>query len=242
MIGAAVVVNEVDAKRWFGQLLPELTRFDVRVAWVLDSCSDETKKIVHEFPLTVGVKEMEGEVFKEKWRGHAVQPLRDAGCKWVILWDSDDTFAPNAPDIFRKTLENETRPVGYVRRVNIVTQDGKDYIRTDGPFKFGCGSTQVNRMILYNLGYDLKWMDDVTHGPYTFKDGLIVDERFQVEAYSVHWGLRDHDLRVQHKERWDFNYTKAIGRNPYGLWNLVLDDTITPTLEPYDDWILSQRT
>lgn len=237
MIGAAIVVNEEDAHKWFGQLLPELKRFDLPIAWILDKCSDETKKIVKEFPLTVGVKEIEEGTFREKWRQYAIEPLKAAGCKWVILWDADDTFTEEAPKIIKKTLETATGSVGYVRRLNIVTENGKDFIRVDGPFDQNNNGTQVNRMIIYNMGYTLRWMDDVTHGPYCFaEDNQVIDDRFQVEAHSIHWGLRDKELRLEHKRRWDENYTNAIGRNPYGLWNHVLDETITPVLVPLDEW------
>jgi hypothetical protein len=235
MIGAAIVVNEEDAVKWFGQLLPELKRFDLPVAWILDKCSEDTKKVVKEFPLTVGVKEMEGDTFREKWRGYAIPHLKAAKCKWVVLWDADDTFTPEAPKIIKETLETAKGSVGYVRRLNIVTENGKDFVRVDGPFDPSVNGTQVNRMIIFNMGYDLRWMDDVTHGPYCFDESnQVIDERFQIEAHSIHWGLRDLQLRQEHKERWDKNYTAAIGRNPYGLWNHVLDETITPVLEPYE--------
>jgi hypothetical protein len=238
MIGAIVVTNEVDAKRWFGQLLPELTRFDVKVAWILDHCSKETKQIVNDFPLTVGVKLRDGkeEIFREKWRQDGLEPLRKAGCKWALLWDTDDTFYGNAPDIIKKAVEGETRPAGLIRRISIWDVDGQQFVRVDGPFSPTGNGTQTNRAILYNLDYELIWMDNVTHGPHSFLNGEEVSGEFQVEAYSIHWGLKDHELRKEHKIRWDTNYTSAIGRNPYKLWDYTLDESITPEYIHFSEW------
>ena len=239
MIGAIVVVNEVDAQRWFPQLLPELTRFGVKVAWVLDHCSDATRATVEAHPGTVGVSthERDGELFLERWRQEGLAPLRAVGCNWAMLWDADDTFTHHAPGRIRAALEGETRGSAYVRRISIQREHGVDYVRTDGPFDPRKGGSQVNRVILFNLAYELRWMDNITHGAYTFKDGVHTQEVAQVEAYSVHWGLMDRELRESHKTRWDVNYPAACGRNPYGLWNYVLDPANTPRLYPLKSWL-----
>jgi len=42
------------------------------------------------------------------------------------------------------------------------------------------------------------------------------------DATAIHWGFYTKEIRERHRDLWDKNYTNAIGRNPYGIWEFSI--------------------
>ncbi len=58
-------------------------------------------------------------------------------------------------------------------------------------------------------------------------------KELRYDLVSLHWGLMTKRHRDEHRERWNKIYGEhSGGKNPYGLWDWVCDETITPTIKP----------
>ena len=212
-------VCEEDAG-WIDQYLAEAKRLGIRFAVHLDRCSEATKRKFFDDPRCAGVTENDdpSKEFDETHRSRAFRLCVNSGARWAFNWDIDETLDGDAPETMRRVLNGTGADLVVLRYVEL--WDDPRTERIDGSF-----APPKRRTKFLNLHNGV---------PYLFNSGIVNGpswpaERTVLEAGDrlacLHWGHLTRALRLRAKERWDRIYGRQCGRNPYGRWNDVLDET-----------------
>ena len=204
------------------QLLAEIGRLEVDVAWLANNCSEASKAKLGRFKRTVGIYSYDGP-FHNCLRQYPLDILKSAGYDWAIQWDADETWEPSAPKKLRKFLKDQA--LIQVRMAHAWEKNGKDYLTTDWA---------AERDRIYNLKYRWVYTQRVVAGA-TCLDGEV--EVSQVNLWMIHWGYSTDKKRQQHKVRWNLNHGNSVGKNPYGMWDTITQEGYEPKLEGFESFI-----
>jgi hypothetical protein len=214
-------------KEWIDSYLDEVRRLQMPFMIHFDRCSEETKRELINTKYCHGWSEQNDHKveFTEQHKQKAFDLVVDRDYQWAMAWDIDETWEKN---IDHDLEEIPRLKVDYVTTNWINVWNDSSKIRIDGSFGVG------KRVKFYNL-HGRRWRFDhpITNGCKLVDiDGKPLDNTTGIHypLTCLHWGLMTKELRLQHKERWDRIYSTAVGSNPYGFWNLALDESITPVL------------
>lgn len=202
-------------KQWTDQYLKEVERLEIPFAILLDRCSDETKaKFNH--PLCVARYEQNEDVeFTERLK-QKIFDLIPKEFEWALALDIDEVLEKDA-----KSKLNDLPDCDFIDFTWVNLWEDDKHLR------IGIGLGPRSRLKLYNLKNTWRWIDSVTNGAYIVKgDEIVRGEGKLIDVVCVHHGLKTKELRLKHKEKWDRIYTNAISRNPYKLWDVVLDESL----------------
>lgn len=218
-------VCEADAK-WLPQYLKEIERLQLPFVMYLDRCSEETKKLVKEHPNCVETYEQNDPSieFQENHKQRIFDKIPPVFL-WAMAWDVDEVWEKDALNKLIDLPEAD-----YLDAIWVNLWEDEKHLRINDGF----GPRPRTKFL--SLKREWKWTDPVTNGPNMFIDNRITEAKGEkIDLVCVHHGLMTEELRLEHKERWDRIYTKAIGRQPYKLWECALDKTITPQVidNPY---------
>jgi hypothetical protein len=147
---------------------------------------------------------------------------------WACAMDLDETWEPDFPGKVTKVL-NPKYDLVDVRWVNL--WGDTQHVRVDSPFD--C----CHRVKFMNLksGHVWYYRSKVTNGCYSNRRDAVTSGLQNL--LCLHWGFVTRQDRIEHKERWDRIYTKAVGKNPYGFWNLTCDESITPQVITLNEYL-----
>lgn len=229
-------VCEEDA-HWVYQFLGEMTRLSLPFAIHFDRCSNEIKTEVWRNHLLVGCTYQDDQRFE--FNELAKQPVLDLvasnGFDWAFAMDVDETFERDAEAKIR-----DMQIAGQVVRADLIdvhwrTLWGSEHFhRIDSPFDVG---HRTKGIYLRRPGVRWEFYHPVINGPRAIDmrgvplpENEVKTVRFDLNI--LHWGMMTEELREEHRERWDRIYSKAVGNNPYGFWNLACDKSIVPALAP----------
>jgi hypothetical protein len=176
-------------------------------------------------PLCVGT--INGtEIFNESSKRAAFHILLYKNFTWAASTDIDEIYEKGAKEKF-DLIDNSTECF-LIHNSWVNLWGDYQHVRTDGPFASGY-RCRINNLTPMREGkYKWEWTTRLTNGCILlYSNGVRVKDRLVPMGYSdlvcIHCGLMTHELRLQHKKRWDTVYTRAVGRNPYGIWNYALD-------------------
>ena len=202
-------------RTWIPQYLAEVERIGVWFCIHLDRCRPETKKYLVDHPACRGYTESRSDCkeFSESHKQGAMDLAARSGADWAMAWDIDETWEPEFRDKIRLL---DSSSMDYVKCPWLNLWGDVEHVRVDGPFEGGY------RVKFYNLkkGFIYKFTHHVINGPKCVNSSLT--ECTDLPIICIHHGMMTHELRVQHKERWDRIYTSWVGSNPYGIWNYSL--------------------
>lgn len=240
-VGAYVMICEKDAYL-LDSFFDNARMMDVDVAWQLDHCSDETKEKIKNFERTVYVKEEDNQPYLEKFRRNPFMALRSQGYTWAFHWDMDERWDISAKDKFYKDIdEADKNDCKSIRFPMYHAWDGR--LRIDTIFKPDTFGTQTMRERMYKCSVgDWNWLDPITVPPTFLIKGVPTDYKTHIgTAPIIHYGNDKKEMREFHKKRWDENYKRAVGRQPYGFWDYITDEKIEVTLADYKDYGLTKQ-
>lgn len=208
-ICAYTAVCEEDAC-WVHQYLDEAERLSMPFCVHLDRCSIHTRRLLTLHPLCRGETYGDGKEFRETDKQGVFDLAVKSGVDWVMAWDVDETWEPR----FADKVKRLDLAVDYVDCPWLNLWEDAGTVRIDGPFSEG------HRVKFYNTASTERWKfkSAVVNGP----SGPPSLRLGTASVVCIHHGLMTHELRVQHKARWDRIYSAAVGSNPYGIWNYSL--------------------
>lgn len=221
-------ICEADA-HWADQYLAEIERLQIPFFIYLDRCSEKTiHKLTNHPQCTGSVRQDDPSIeYNERAKQAILDMAVQAGYTWTIHWDSDETWEKDFSRKIDMVLDSDLHCV-TCRWVNL-WNDPK-HIRVDD--RFEVESRITGREKFYRLD-NVNWQfnSGIVYGP--SPDRLV--RRGAVDIACLHWGYMTRELRLEHKARWDHNYTKAVGHQPYGTWNYICDESRVPTIvsNPY---------
>lgn len=207
---------------WLPQYLAEAERLRMPFVMHFDRCSRATKDAARGSPFCVGSTEQNNPAieFTEQHKQRAFDKVADHRFDWAMAWDADEVYERDAPEKLA-ALEHADADCLDTRWLNL--WGDAQHVRVDGKWAEG------HRVKLYNLQGGRRWHFD---HPITNGAKLVgrVALTAKLDLVCLHHGLKTHELRVQHKERWDRIYSKALrgDPNPYKAWDYALDPSITP--------------
>ena len=216
-LGAAIPICEQDTA-YLGVLLPEIERMGMDVAWLANNCSTGTVERLRGFSRTVGVHEHHGS-YNNCLRNYPMEILKAKGCDWLVQWDADELWEPEAPERLRAAIKDQkaiTVRMGHIWGESVTTDWASERDR------------------LYNLKYPWIYTDKVIAG------ARLLDQEWTpevVDVWMIHYGYSTPELRKSHKIRWDLNHGHSVGKNPYGQWNTINQENYTPNLVEYSEFI-----
>lgn len=225
-----LTICEEDA-HWIPQYLAGMERMDLPFGVYFDRCSGDTKRRLTDHPLCLASVSQDDPAieYDEMAKQNAFDALLKHRPRWIIYTDSDELWERDAPAKFSELLKMKC---DYARGFWVNCWDDLEHVRVDTIF---CGAKRVK---FYNVQDNRRWRFDhkITNGAKLIGgDGLPTPyaKKGETDIVCLHTGLMTHELRVQHKARWDRIYTAAVGANPYGFWNYCLDyETYPPKIEP----------
>ena len=224
---------------WVPQYLAEAKRLGLHYGVYMDRCRPEDDVCLEEMAknhLCVGVTMRSPRrrgllaEFRETDQQYVLDLVRDYrwgqyhkfGFRWALSWDTDETFERDAAG---KLLELGRRNDVCLKLPFVVAWDESSRIRVNSPFSTG----EAWKHAAYNLGTGGAWrfVDAAVKGPKLYPRGRRRGPaRVEAECFNlmkIHWGYMTEELRRFHKERWDRIYGAVVGKNPYGLWDFLLD-------------------
>lgn len=216
LVCAYMSICEEDAC-WIPQFLKEAERLRMPFAVNFDRCSMDTKYALRRHNLCVGfVSQDDPEVeFRETHKQGVFDLAVSSGVKWVMAWDVDETYEEGAALKLKEGLAGIAAEQVQVTWLNL--WGDKEHVRVDGPFAY------VPRVKLYTTARRWTFTHPITNGPKPVGGGPLLG---RIDLTCLHHGLMTEELRRLHKARWDRIYTKAVGANPYGIWNYALDGSV----------------
>lgn len=170
--------------------------------------------------------------FTEQHKQAVFNASAESGFDWLMAWDIDETYEREAPTKLSAIRDHINHfDLLQVRWLNL--WEDIYHIRMDGPF------LNSPRVKFYNVSAKAKsegvnWTFDhpITNGArmnrgrnHVYKQEVRM---MNTGLVCLHHGLMTKSLRLLHKERWDRVYSKAVGANPYGIWNYALDEENYP--------------
>lgn len=213
---------------WIDQYLAEAERLNLPFAMNFDRCSQQTKDRLANHPNCIAtVSQDRPEVeFTEDAKQAIFNRVVAAGFDIGMAWDVDETYEKDAPAKLEKIREMDF-DVLKVRWWNLWNDPSQ--IRCDGPFSDG----NRDKFFFLTGEYHWKFMTAIVNGPiaHTHRGSVHKNNLRWVKDYDfacLHWGMMTPEMRLQHKERWDRIYTRAVGKNPYGFWDYALDEVTYP--------------
>ncbi len=207
---------------WVDTYLAEIERLNLPFVIYFDRCNDTIKKALKKHPNCIGFYEQnENFEFQENHKQKIFDKIPKT-FRYALSWDIDEVWEKNAK------LDLPEADFLDVTWVNVWEDD--QHLRV------GDGFGPRSRTKFYNLKRKWTWLDPVTNGPVMFIDNERVDSPpTLIDLVCVHRGLMFQHLRILHKIRWDRVYKTAIGRQPYKLWDLAVDESVVPQIidNPY---------
>lgn len=207
---------------WMDQYLGEAERLSLPFVIHFDRWQGIDKGPVTEHPLCIGWTEQPDLriEFNEQHKQKALDLAWASGHRWALAWDVDEVWEVNAR---RKLDQIHWRGEDYLLARWLNCWDDRDHVRADEPF------LESVRVKLYRLDSGVRWFFDhpITNGAKQ-RPGDREPKAGMTDLICFHHGLMTHALRLQHKARWDRIYTAAVGGNPYGFWDRVLDTVNHP--------------
>lgn len=227
-IAAYTSICEEDAY-WLEQYLAEAERLALPFAMNLDRCSLQTKRRVQNHILCIGTVEQNNPKieFDETHKQRVFDLVVTGGFSWAMAWDVDETYERDAK---RKLEEIVDLDADYIDIRWLNLWEDRYHIRVDPPFNAG------HRIKFYKLGtYPWKFTGKVTNGAKHMRGREPRLAKYNLVC--LHWGLMTKELRILHKDRWDRIYGKAVGKNPYGFWNMALDEENYPAVVAPNEYL-----
>lgn len=221
---------------WCRQYLNEAERLGVWFSLHLDRvdpCEPAVKEMLTN-RLCLGYTKQQNQSieFTEQHKQGVFDAAAECGFDWLMAWDIDETFEREAPIKLAALRDHiDHYDILQVRWANL--WDDVFHVRTDGPF------TDSFRVKFYNVSERIKsagirWVFDhpITNGARMTKNGKPCQKDdiniLNTGIACLHHGLMTRSLRLLHKNRWDRIYTKAVGANPYRIWQFALDEETYP--------------
>lgn len=244
-LGVFTSVCEEDA-RWVPQYLGEIERLGTPFAMHLDRCSPETKAVIISHPLCIGTTSQDDPKieYTEQHKQGPMDLLRISNrFSWALHWDIDEVWEKDAPKKLASVLALD---VDYAQVTWLNLWNDVEHIRIDGVFNY------PPRVKLYNLKGGRYWYFDhaITYGGKMLdlkkvKEGCRlrdcmmegVGKGFLTDITCLHHGNITRELREFHKARWDRIYSAAVGSNPLGFWNLLVDEVNHPPVVVRHDYL-----
>jgi hypothetical protein len=222
-IVASIPICEEDVG-YLPSLFTEIERMDVDASWVMNNCSPETVERIRSFSRTVWQREFNVS-FHNCLRNFSLEAV-ELSYDWLIQWDADETWEPDAPEKIRKMLSQKGNyGLVPVRMAHAWDKDGETYFTTDWA---------AERDRIYNMDKRYRWryLNRVTAGPTNLYGG---DERPKdpLNLWMLHWGYQTKEKRDFHKKRWDKLHGISMGKNPYGQWSTITQAGYEPHLIDY---------
>jgi hypothetical protein len=233
LVCAFTSLCEEDAS-WIDQYLAEIERLYIPFVINFDRCSQRTKERIGNHRLCIGTCNQDNPAmeFSEKSKQPVLNVIariaQEWGPTWALAWDIDETWERDAPEKFAKLFNQQAAVEGTdVLRTRWVNLWGDPmHIRVDPPFR------GVLREKLYRMAPRLAWkfVSSVTNGPrgYDLNDGSYSRQVSNTDIVCLHHGLMTHELRALHRDRWNRIYGRAIGKNPYQIWDCAFDPERCP--------------
>jgi len=230
MITAYTSICEEDAY-WIPQYLAEIERLCIPFAIHFDRCTVETKRKLEHHRYCIGKTEQNLPMkwFNEMHKQGIFDTVQKSGVSWAVAWDIDETWEKDAPAKLR-LVEQSTADYITCKWVNL--WNDPQHIRIDGSFGQG------HRVKFYNLRSGRWYFDNaITNGAKLLDaKGEVIVEEFtgqkikleRLDLVCLHWGMMTLQLRIEHKDRWDRIYGRAVGTNPYGFWDMALNEVDYP--------------
>lgn len=237
-IGAYVMFCEEDTK-WLDGFFKNAEMVGVDIAWQLDNCSEETVKKIKEFKHTVWIKE-ETEPFLECFRRNPFNALKELGYDWAFHWDIDERWDISSD--LQKDFDDADKK-GAVSVFFPMFTAWDDKLRVDTIFKPHTHQSQTLRQRAYKTSENWVWRGKIVVSPYLIQDGenYLAYKRHYGNSPMVHYGCVSKEIREHHKERWDKNYTRAVGNQPYDFWKYINDEEVEVELADYKDFNLTKE-
>lgn len=234
-ICAFTAVCEEDAF-WLPQYLREARRTGIPFVMHFDRCSEETKDLVKASQMCMGHTEQNRpEVeFDERHKQEPFDAVARLKFDWAMAWDVDETWMGNIRNVL---VELVLLDVDWINFNWINLWENVSQHRAD---------VWGHRDKMFNLqaGRQWKYCSPIVNGPKLLgSNGQPLNGGTHAQRRDVvcfHHGMMTHELRVQHKARWDRIYGRTIyNGNPYGFWNMMLDyDGHPPKIEPVpQEWL-----
>lgn len=200
---------------WADQYLAEIDRLDLPFAVHFDRCSQATVGRFISHPRCLGhTRQDDPKVdYTERDKQGSFDIVAAAGFQWALQLDSDETLERQAPVKLWQTLDDyhDADCIG-LRYVSL--WETPQQIRVDGPFSSGY------HVKLYHLqGRGWTFRQPTVNGAYINSPHY---KEVKAPLVCLNWGAMTHELRIQHKSRWDRIYTRLAGKNPYGFWDYSL--------------------
>jgi len=237
-IGAYVMFCEEDTI-WLDDFLVNAEMIDVDIAWQLDHCSDKTKQKIKDFKNTVWIKE-ETEPYLESFRQNPFYALKELGYKWAFHWDIDERWdiSANLQQDFKDAEEKGAKVIQFP----MFTAWGNK-LRVDSIFNPKKSHSQTLRERAYYTQEDWRWRDKIIVSPFHFIKGKVdkAYKRHYGKSVIVHYGYSTEELREHHKKRWNDNYTRAVGKQPYDFWDYITNPEIEVELADYKQFNLTKK-
>ena len=259
-ICAFTAICQEDVHRWGDQYIAEAERWQLPFVMHFDRCSPGTVARLTGHPLCVGTTEQpdRGIPFNETHKQAALDLVRARGFRWALALDADETLADDAPAKLADVAERCRADYVLCRWVNLWGDVA--HVRVDGRFAYDVRpklfSLRSGFVWRYNspvlnspTGYHTSGEAAILRAlrPYTGTQRARLERQLRAQATGgpepaalvrddiifVHHGLISRELRELHKRRWDSIYGKAVGYNPYQIWDYALDEvTYPPAVEP----------
>ena len=207
---------------WVPQYLNEVERLGIDFVIHLDRCDKRMSDLFTTHKSCAGHTKGDGREFNETHKNKPMALVVRLGYDLAFATDIDETYDKDAPSKLKSLPRSGLTSTYWINLWGDIK-----HIRVDGPFAL------KPRDKLYDLkNHSWKYRSPVINGPYPHPDTTSV----RSDIVCLHHGFMTRELRLMHKARWDRIYTKARGKNPYGIWNYATDEvTYPPTIEdnPY---------
>ena len=216
-----------DDVHWIPQYLSEVERLNVPFVVHFDRCSFDTQRRMRGSRLCLHAtyQDDRSKEYDETMKQGAMD-VALSRAEWAMHWDVDETWS-------RLPTEMPNALALDVRWVNLWGDD--QHIRVDGMFS---EESRKRTKFYRRPPRHGRWVfrSSVVYGPTLLRNGVSVDvtPEYLSDVHCIHHGYKTPELRRQHKARWDRVYgSHSDGRNPYGTWEFICDDSIVPVLEDY---------
>lgn len=225
-ICAFTAITEQDAC-WIDAYLAEAERLQMPFGVHFDRCSVATRVRMIRHPLCVANTRQTDprQEFTEQHKQGIFDEISSYHhYKWLMAWDADETFERDAPE---KLAKIATSDADNLQVVWLNLWNDMNHVRVDGPFN------RPPRVKFYNLQGGRRWFFDhpVVNGAKLVPPKA--DYRCErTDLVCLHHGMITEELRRQKKERWDRIYSKAVGENPYKIWDFALNPEYQAVVAP----------
>jgi hypothetical protein len=187
------------------------------------------------------VKEEEDEPFMEDFRRFPFNALKELGYDWAVMQDIDERWDISAKDKIRRDVEKAYKKGCKSIRFPMFTA-WDEGLRIDTIFNPMLTNAETRRERMFYAKGDWKWLHKIIVAPYYFENNQRKDYKVHFgTAPIIHYGHRTEKLRKMHKKRWDKNYTRAVGNQPYTFWRYINDKSGPVEVAKFEDYKLTKQ-